>query len=61
MAEMRDLFLLRKPWDQRSETFRRYERVKQMCNSRWNFENYAGKWEQEPGFAATMAKDHSAM
>ena len=45
MAEMRDLFLLRKPWNQRSETFRRYERVKQMCNSRWNFENYAGKWE----------------
>jgi hypothetical protein len=45
MAEMRELFLLRKPWDQRSEKFRRYERVKQMCNSRWNFESYAGKWE----------------
>jgi hypothetical protein len=45
MEEMRELYLLRKPWDQRSETFRRQAQVKQMCNSRWNFESYAGKWE----------------
>lgn len=45
MAEMRELFLMRKPWDQRSEKFRRYERVKQTYNSRWNFENHEGRWD----------------
>ena len=45
MDEMRDLMLMKKPWDQRSELFRRYGRAKQMCNSRWNYENVYGKWE----------------
>jgi hypothetical protein len=43
--EMRELFLLRKSWDERSQTFQRYGRAKQMCNSRWNFESVYGKWE----------------
>jgi hypothetical protein len=45
MAEMQELFLMRKPWDERSPEFRRYEQVKQTYNSRWNFNNHEGKWE----------------
>jgi hypothetical protein len=45
LSEMQELFLMKKPWDQRSEKFRRYEQVKQTYNSRWNFINHEGKWE----------------
>jgi hypothetical protein len=45
LAEMQELYLMRKPWEQRSENFRRYANAKQMCNSRWNFELLDGKWE----------------
>ena len=36
-AEMQDLYLMRKPWEQRTELFRRYALTKQTFNSRWNF------------------------
>jgi hypothetical protein len=45
LAEIQELFLMRKPWEQRSEKFRRYAEVKQTFNSRWNFNNQDGKWE----------------
>jgi hypothetical protein len=41
--EMRDLYLLRKPWDQRSERFRRFAETKHPHSSRWNW-NLAGEW-----------------
>lgn len=43
-AEMRDLYLARKPWARRSERFRWYAEVKTRHNSRWNFQ-YDGKWD----------------
>ena len=45
LAEMQELFLMKKPWNERSQAFRRYEQVKQTYNSRWNFMNHDGKWE----------------
>ena len=45
-AEMRDLYLVKKPWDQRSEAFRLFAEPKQTFNSRWNWRNHSGKWEQ---------------
>ncbi len=36
-AEMRDLYLLRKPWDQRSEAFLALARTGQPHSSRWNW------------------------
>jgi hypothetical protein len=36
-AEMRDLYLLTKPWDQRSEKFRAVARTGQPHSSRWNW------------------------
>jgi len=36
-AEMRDLYLLRKPWDQRSERFREFAMTKHPHSSRWNW------------------------
>jgi hypothetical protein len=42
-AEMRELYLLRKPWDQRSARFRAYADTKQPHSSRWNWKA-AGKW-----------------
>jgi hypothetical protein len=44
-AEMQDLFLVRKPWEQRSETFQRVASVKQSASSRWNFINQEGSWD----------------
>jgi hypothetical protein len=44
-AEMRDLCLAKKPWDQRSEAFRLFAEPKQTFNSRWNWRNHGGKWE----------------
>ncbi len=43
-AEMRDLYLVRKPWDQRSERFRGFAQTKLKHNSRWNWGG-VGKWE----------------
>lgn len=42
-AEMRDLYLVRKPWDQRSARFREYAEPKQPYTSRWNWKD-KGKW-----------------
>jgi hypothetical protein len=36
-AEMADLYLLRKPWEQRSERFREYSQHKHPHSSRWNW------------------------
>lgn len=42
-AEMQDLYLTRKPWDERSERFRNYAEPKIPHNSRWNWKG-RGKW-----------------
>jgi hypothetical protein len=42
-SEMRDLYLLRKSWDTRSEIFRNYAGTKQPHSSRWNWIQ-SGKW-----------------
>jgi hypothetical protein len=42
-AEMRDLYLARKPWDQASAGFLEYTRTKQPHNSRYSFKG-KGKW-----------------
>lgn len=36
-AEMRELYLLRKPWDQRSAEFMQYAQTKHLYSSRWNW------------------------
>jgi hypothetical protein len=41
--EMRDLYLLRKPWDERSDSFNEYAKTKMPFNSRWN-------WKQDEGW-----------
>jgi len=41
--EMRQLYLMQKPWEQRSEKFRLFAECKQPHNSRWNWKN-KGKW-----------------
>jgi hypothetical protein len=43
-AEMRDLYLLRKSWEERSEKFREYAGTKLPFSSRWNWIGN-GKWE----------------
>jgi hypothetical protein len=62
-TEMRELYLLRKPWDQRSERFREFAAQKHPHSSRWNwnlssgFEN--GRWvTKERGFGAYGAVNH---
>ncbi len=42
-AEMRDLYLMRKPWTAVSAKFRDYARGRQPHSSRWNW-NGGGKW-----------------
>jgi hypothetical protein len=42
-AEMRDLYLLRKPWDQRSGKFLEFARTKLPHSSRWNWWG-GGSW-----------------
>jgi hypothetical protein len=42
-AEMRDLYLLRKPWDQRSQKFIDFAFSKHPHNGRWNWRSY-GQW-----------------
>jgi len=54
-AEMRDLYLLRKPWDQRSAKFIAYSQSKMPLTSRWNWYGNGsyvdGKWvATERGF-----------
>ncbi len=44
-AEMQDLYLLRKPWDQRSQRFMEYARTKHPHSSRWNWIQ-TGNWQQ---------------
>jgi len=41
--EVRDLYLLRKPWNQRSDEFQRLADTKQPHNSRWNWKD-KGQW-----------------
>lgn len=36
-AEMRELYLMRKPWDQRSRKFMEYSQLKHPHSSRWNW------------------------
>lgn len=36
-AEMRDLYLLRKPWEQRSQRFQEYAQTRHPHSSRWNW------------------------
>lgn len=43
-AELRDLMLVRKPWDQRSQRFDWYANNKNRHNSRWNF-RADGDWQ----------------
>ena len=43
-AEMTDLYLLRKPWEQRSKRFMDFAQTKHAHSSRWNWIQ-AGKWE----------------
>jgi hypothetical protein len=42
--EMRDLYLLRKGWSERSERFREFAFAKHPHNGRWNWKDY-GRWE----------------
>jgi hypothetical protein len=42
-AEMRDLYLMRKPWAERSQRFREHAESKVPHNSRWNWKD-KGKW-----------------
>jgi hypothetical protein len=44
-AEMQDLYLLRKPWKDRSQKFIDYAQTVQSFNSRWNWISQNGKWE----------------
>ncbi len=44
-AEMRELYLMSKPWDQRSESFRYYAEPKMPHNSRWNWKD-KGEWKE---------------
>jgi hypothetical protein len=42
-AEMRELYLLRKPWEQMSPRFRAFAQNRQPHSSRWNWQG-SGKW-----------------
>ncbi|HEY7090503.1 MAG TPA: hypothetical protein VH518_20565, partial [Tepidisphaeraceae bacterium] len=44
-AEMQDLYLLRKPWDQRSERFKQYASSQSSHGSRWNWIAGGGHWD----------------
>jgi len=44
-AEMRDLYLMKKPWADRSQAFRDFAVSKQTFNSRWNWINHVGQWQ----------------
>jgi hypothetical protein len=42
-AEMRELYLMRKPWEQRSQRFMEFASTKHPHSSRWNW-NQSGNW-----------------
>jgi hypothetical protein len=42
-AEMRELYLIRKPWEQRSDRFRQFASTQNPYSSRWNWIG-GGKW-----------------
>ena len=44
-AEMADLYLLRKPWEQRSQRFMEFAQTKHPHSSRWNWIQ-SGRWEK---------------
>jgi hypothetical protein len=44
-AEMRGLYLMQKPWKDRSQAFRDFAVSKQTFNSRWNWINHESRWE----------------
>jgi len=44
-AEMQDLYLVRKPWKERSERFRWYAETKPKHNIRWNWAT-GGRWDK---------------
>src|SRR5262249_23302823 len=44
-SEMRELYLLRKPWEHRSQRFMEYAQTKHPHSSRWNWIQ-AGEWKQ---------------
>src|SRR4051794_8326079 len=44
-AEMRELYLMRKPWDERSGDFRSFSETKHPHSSRWNW-IASGKWDK---------------
>ena len=44
-AQMQDLYLLRKPWKDRSDAFMRYADAMQSFNSRWNWISQSGHYE----------------
>ena len=43
--EMKELYLVRKPWEERSARFRSYAEPKTPHNSRWNWKG-RGKWDE---------------
>src|SRR5262245_6412776 len=62
-TEMQDLYLLRKPWDQRSDAFKQFSLTKHPHSSRWNWIQ-AGEWKDgrwivtERGFGPYGAVNH---
>jgi hypothetical protein len=62
-AEMRDLYLLRKPWEDRSSRFRQFAETKHPHSSRWNWIQSGdwvdGKWViKDRGFGPYGAVNH---
>ncbi len=62
-AEMRDLYLLRKPWEERSPRFLEYARTKLGHSSRWNWigggQWINGRWRiEEKGFGPFAQVNH---
>ena len=58
-AEMRDLYLVRKPWSERSKEFDDYARNKNGLNSRWNYRftgNQQGPFAWTSHVLSTTAK-----
>ena len=58
-AEMRDLYLARKPWSERSKEFDDYARNKNGLNSRWNYRytaNQKGPFAWTSHVMSTTAK-----
>ena len=49
--EMRDLYLFNRPWETRSDAFKKYAHYKHPQNARWNWKSYGryveGRWEYD--------------